>query len=359
MIVKQVVGIDVSKDELVYRMGSKLDDDSLKFSTDFSVENKEKGFNLLLSHVQKFMRNDLNISFVMEATGVYHEELAFYLDSKKQKIHVVLPSLSKSFGKSLNIKSKTDKIDAKILVQLGLERNLTIWEAPSLLMKELKSLSRIRASLVQDKYRFSNKLHAQLHSYSTNKYVIRSIKSIIKSIEKEVKKLEEKMQRLVQKDAELLSNINRVCKIKGLSTITVITIVAETYGFKLFYNRKQLASFAGFDVRHHESGAHKGKSRITKKGNKYIRSALYMPALSASQHNKQMKDLKRRINERNSIKNVATIAIARKLLLLMFSVWKNGTEYQDDFEEKRQHKTNKGNVDNAVKSLKEKMTIIY
>ena len=99
------------------------------------------------------------------------------------------------------------------------------------------------------------------------------------------------------------------------------------------------------------------EGRITKKGNKYIRTAIFMPALCASRYNKQMKDLKLRLNERNNIKKVATIAIARKLLLLMFSVWKNGTEYQTDFEEKRINQINKKNVDKMVKDFSNKMRI--
>ena len=68
-------------------------------------------------------------------------------------------------------------------------------------------------------------------------------------------------------------------ELKGLGILTIATILAETNGFDLFKNYKQLVSYAGFDVVESQSGARIGKTKISKKGNSRIRRALHMPSL--------------------------------------------------------------------------------
>jgi transposase len=70
---------------------------------------------------------ELMVHFTMEATGVYYEGLAFFLYEKEYALHVVLPNYAKKYAESLGIKSKTDKLDAKALAQMGLERELRLW----------------------------------------------------------------------------------------------------------------------------------------------------------------------------------------------------------------------------------------
>ena len=96
---------------------------------------------------------------------------------------------------------------------------------------------------------------------------------------------------------------------------------------------KQLASYAGLDVVANESGTFKGKTRVSKKGNKYIRQILYMPAVAACVWNPGIKSLYERIIEKNEkLKRKGTVAAMRKLLLLTYTIWKNGTEYKADHQ---------------------------
>ncbi|MDR8394683.1 IS110 family transposase, partial [Aliifodinibius sp. S!AR15-10] len=83
--------------------------------------------------------------------------------------------------------------------------------------------------------------------------------------------------------------IRRIGQITGLSNQSVLQVVAETNGFALIRNRNQLASYAGLDVVLDQSGQRQGTSKISKQGNAHIRRALYMPAVSASQHNRALR----------------------------------------------------------------------
>ncbi|MBI1939862.1 MAG: IS110 family transposase [Ignavibacteriales bacterium] len=92
-------------------------------------------------------------------------------------------------------------------------------------------------------------------------------------------------------------------------------------------NQKQLASYAGLDVVFNDSGIKKGKTSISKRGNKFLRKAVFMPALSACQHNHKMKELYLRLLSKGKNKKLSLIAVARKLLLLIYTIWKNNAEY--------------------------------
>jgi len=113
--------------------------------------------------------------------------------------------------------------------------------------------------------------------------------------------------------------------------MTIITTIAETTCFALVTNQKQLSSYAGYDVVQKESGKSKCKTCISKKGNKYLRRAFYMSELSACRHNKKMKEFYIRLAIKKNNKKIALIAVARKLLLLVYTLWKKDVEYDPDY----------------------------
>ena len=76
------------------------------------------------------------------------------------------------------------------------------------------------------------------------------------------------MKVLINETNDLKHRIKHLESISGISFVSAATVVGETLGFTGFTNAKQLTSYAGFDVVLKESGAYKGKTRISKKGKK-------------------------------------------------------------------------------------------
>ncbi|MBK6931929.1 MAG: IS110 family transposase [Saprospirales bacterium] len=112
-----------------------------------------------------------------------------------------------------------------------------------------------------------------------------------------------------------------------------MTIISETNGFELIENKAQLVSYAGYDVVERQSGSSiKGKTRISKKGNAHIRRALHYPALSAARYDPNLHALYQRVVERNpKAKMVALVAVQRKLLVLIYTLFKNNMEYDPNY----------------------------
>lgn len=144
------------------------------------------------------------------------------------------------------------------------------------------------------------------------------------------------MDSQVKKSTEATKGVNLLSSIPGIGKSTATTILAETNGFELIRNKKQLISYAGLDIREKQSGTSiKGKPRISKKGNKNIRKKLHFPAMTAVKINKNHQELFQRITDKIGVKMKGLVAVQRKLLELMYILFKNKTFYQTDFEESR------------------------
>lgn len=86
------------------------------------------------------------------------------------------------------------------------------------------------------------------------------------------------------------------------------------------------------DLIEKQSGKYNGKSKLSKKGNAYLRQVLYMPAVSAATHNKKLKNVYGRLNEKFTHKKQSLVAVMRKLLVLTYTLWKNGQEYDPNHQ---------------------------
>ena len=328
-IIKQVVGIDVSKDRLAVSYGTLNINQEQQITRPITVDNNPKGFKELMSFAKKnkAITSKAPLCFVMEATGVYYENLAYFLTEKHQKVIVVLPNKTKNFSKTLNIKSKTDSLDAQMITQFALERQMQLWQLPSPVMKALKSLTREHQSIKSMVTQIKNQLHAKEYSYQPLKQSIQRSQRTLAVFQKQLKEIEQQIKELVEKDSDLNDRINKIDKIEGVGFMTAVSIITETNGFALFENTKQLASYAGLDVVYNESGLKRHKTSISKKGNRYLRQAVYMPALSACKHNPKLKQLYIRLVIKKNVKKVAIIAVARKLLILIYTIYKKNVDY--------------------------------
>jgi len=330
-IIKQVTGIDVSMDTLACCTGTINTEQQLDLGPVQTYNNNTTGIKKLYRAAQSQKLPGVSQYFLMEATGVYYEALAYFLKSKGAHIIVVLPNKPKHFAKTLAQKSKTDSIDAKMLTQMGLEKVLQEWEPPSEQMKALKQLTRehqqIMALLTQAKCR----THAKQKAFQPHSSSLKRLKQEIKFYQRQLEDIEAEILTLLKQDHENWNKVQNIQQVKGLSYMTIAKILAETDGFALIRNGKQLASYAGLDVVLRQSGKYSGKTTLSKRGNKYLRMSVYMPALSAMRSNRQMKAYYERILDKGKPKKVGIMAIARKMLLLVYYLWVNDTKYDPDY----------------------------
>lgn len=332
-IVKQAVGIDVAQKELVVAFGQMHDDWSTTIIATKTFHNTKKGFELFLKWCKKHVSCDLEVYYAMEATGVYHEAFAYYLDEKKCNVSIVLPNKISSYFRTLDVKTLTDKTASEAIVKFALERKLDRWQKPNPIYKKLKQLTRERDQVLNERTMTKNRLHAELSEAMPNESSIMRIKERIDLSNQQEKEINKEIRDLVKENDNLKKTVSKMVSIPGLGDLTAVTILAETNGFELIKNKRQLVSYAGLDVKEKLSGTSvKGKPKISKIGNRYLRKAMYFPALAAIRVDQKYKNVFTRLVSKHGLKLKAAVAVQRKILELSFIIFKNQSNYIANFE---------------------------
>jgi transposase len=331
-IVKQVAGIDVAQKELVVCLGRMYDDWSPEMYAHKVFANTAKGFTSLLLWLKKNTDETIVTRFVMEATGIYHESLAYFLDEKGYELSIVMPNKISNYFRTLAVKTITDKTASEAIALFGLERKLDRWQRPKAVYKNLRQLTRERDQIVEERTMVRNQLHAEQTEAEPNKKSVQRIKERIKMLSRQEKEIKAEIAALVKQDEQLIQDVNIISSMIGVGELTSVIVLAETNGFELIRNKRQLASYAGFDIKEKQSGTSvKGKPRISKKGNKHLRKAMHLPSLCAIRYDERFKAIFARLVSKHGIKMKAVVAIQRKMLEMIFTLYKTRNKYDKNY----------------------------
>ncbi|WP_243348551.1 IS110 family transposase [Parabacteroides sp. FAFU027] len=334
--VKYSVGLDCSKEEFVAAMSLFTSDQKITVKATRKFKNTAKGFSDCDHWICQHKKVDVAIVLTMEATGNYHENLAYYFYNQGYIVSIVLPNKSKKYMQSLGLKSKNDTIDAKGLSQMGAEQRLPAWEPFSPSVYELRALTRFCEQLSMNRTQLMNQLSSMEYGMFQVEEVKNSLLSLIQLIETQIAETKVRIKELINKDEKIRERYDKISPIKGLGPLTFATIIAETNGFKLFENERQLTSYAGYDIVENQSGKRVGKTKISKKGNSHIRRIMHMASLNVVKYGEpKFVNLYNRIMSKTTIKMKAYVAIQRKLLCLTYILWKRNEAYDANYEAKQ------------------------
>ena len=327
-LIKYSVGIDISKDKLDVCYSEMDNSQQVKIKSSHKFLNNSKDFKELELWITKHQKQKLPLAITMEATGVYYERLAIYLYQKNYNISIVLPCKSKKYMQALGLKSKNDKIDAIGLARMGAEQRLDSWKPMGDFFYKLRHLTRHHEQLQESKTLFNNQLHALEHSAFEVKEVLKQQRKLIALVEKQILDTFQAIHTHINSNEDIRERVDNICKIKGVGLLTVSTIIAETNGFTLFKNIRQLVSYSGYDVVENQSGSRSGKTKISKKGNSHIRRILHMSSLGVVRYDqKPFVDLYNRVNDKTAVKMKGYVAVQKKLLIFIYTLWKKNEAY--------------------------------
>ena len=159
-MIKQSVGVDISKDDFIVYAELLFVDQTTKKLGGRKFANTPKGVKKFVEWLGKKSVTDVPLQVVMEATGRYHEVLAYYLYENHYRVCVALPNRIKYFAHSLHQFSKTDPIDARMIACYGSSRLLDTWQPSSPGMRRLRELTRERQDLIKMRTQAINRLGA-------------------------------------------------------------------------------------------------------------------------------------------------------------------------------------------------------
>ncbi len=302
------VGVDVSAKEL--EVAYRGEDGKLGR---VRLRNTAKDHKALIRDLRKRSKS---VRVVLEATGIYGLDLALALDQAKGiEVMVANPRAVADFGKALLQRSKTDRMDAMAILAFCERMPFVVWARPSKAAFELGSISRRMYGLNELIRVEKNRNHAAAHLAASPSVVNRSVQSVIRLLQREIERLREAALRVIQSDQLLAERYQLLNSVKGIAATSAIRILGELALLPSDMSTRQWVAHAGLDPRLFESGTsvHK-QSRISKAGNKYLRAALYLPAVVAGQFDPHVIAFRGHLLARGKHKRQTHVAIMRKLL---------------------------------------------
>ena len=313
------VGIDVSAREVVvFIEGHK---DVQVFSND------SPGHKRL---VKKLRRLSAPVRVCLEATGIYHFDLAVALaQGPGIEVMVVNPRASRRFGEALMQRTKEDWIDAKMLAQFCARMPFERWTPPGANRLKLRAFARRITHLVKAKVQAKNQLHALQSSTYTPSELLDDARLSIRQCETQLCSLRQHAMQLITHDPELARPCQLLCSVPGIGQASAIQILGELLVLSDDMNARQWVAFAGLDPRHERSGSSVNKpARLSKAGNANLRLALYMPALVATRHEPHVHAYYHTLLARRRFKKIqAVCAVMRKLLHALHGMLKSDTVF--------------------------------
>jgi transposase len=328
------VGIDIGKDNHHVSISYRQENGIIQEVFSKLIPNVVKSYSTIVTLITRYCSaKESRVTVVMEATGSYYEGIFFYLSRADYHVSVILPNKIKAYVASYGKQSKNDKKDAAVLSRYGIERCPPKTEMPSESLQDLKLLTRHLQAIKEDITSCKNRLEANKYREYVSELAQDHLNSQIELLKKQVKAVEKAIRKHIKGSPELLEAYNSVETIHGISYISFAVIYAETYGFDMIKNARQLVSYAGYDVIENQSGKRSGKTKISKSGNSRIRRILFMPAFTAvKKKGSVFHHLYNRVYEETKIKMKAYVAVQRKLLTIMFAVIKKKEVYSMDYK---------------------------
>jgi transposase len=280
---------------------------------------------------KKFMKLlDFNSHCVMEATGYYHYQLAYYLQENSVVLSVENPLSVKRFIQMKLSKIKTDKSDSKLICEYAKQVDLKLWQGNSKHQLECLQMTRLLSVYTKQSTMLKNKLHGEAVLGQPSKLVVTSLKRSLRQLKKEIDTIEETLLLLVNEVHKDV--LTRLKSIPGIGKKTSLMLVVLTDGFDRFKSGSELCSYAGLTPIIRQSGSSvNGRARISKIGNQKLRNLLFMCSFNACKYNKACKAIYDRIVAKGKRKKLALIAVCNKLLKQAFAIAKSGLIYDDTY----------------------------
>ena len=315
--VNKIIGIDISKEKFDVCFSFQLSSYSSR-----SYTYNAEGIKLFLKDVP------FDSICIMEATGVYHLRLAYALNKIGVFVSVVNPLSVKNFSRAIMCRTKTDKADARQLVDYARRMELTEWRPTPDGYIRIQQIYRSIELFLSNITQCENQLEAIDNSPVCDSKLCCMLRKHIKTLYKQITQLEKQIEDLIAEDDETV--IEHVRSVPGVGKKTAIALLTATKGMHGFSNYRQLSSYLGLCPRIYDSGKSvHGKAHICKMGMGWIRKLLYMCAISAARHNRACASLYERLRQKGKAVKVALIAVVNKLLKQIFAIVKNNCAYSE------------------------------
>lgn len=255
----------------------------------------------------------------VEATGAYGLAVCLALVEAHVEVMVINPLAARRFAQARMTRAKTDRVDARVLLEFAERMPFIPWTPPSSEVRELRSIAARVQTLVEVRTADLNRLHAICLDPKTPAAVKTDIEENIEAVERRIKALLAAALELIESTPELRDAHRIVTSVTGFADRSAVQILAQLLVLPADMTPRQVVAFAGLDPHTFESGTSvHGAAHISRRGSRPLRSALYMPTLVAIQFSPPVAAAYNALLERGKPKKVAQVALMRRLLQVLW-----------------------------------------
>lgn len=314
-------GVDVGSRELVLAL--QLDGNTVDGA---SFPNDRAGIRSLVKRLKALKRP---VFACMEATGVYYELAARALHAAPGiSVMVANPRVIKDFARAMNRRSKTDRVDARLIALYAEKAEFKAWVPAPASHYQLRHISRRIDERIREKAAEKNRLHALKRAGDCPRCLKQDIQAHIKVLEHSITRLRQEALAIIKEDAALRLAYRRLCSMPGVGETTALRVLAEICTLPQGMTARQWVAHAGLDPVHRESGTSvRMRTRISRTGNHRLRSALFFPAMVASRFDPHVRAFSEKLAQKGKKKLQALVAVMRKLLHAIWGMFKNSSNF--------------------------------
>jgi len=277
-------------------------------------------------HLGDWLRREQvsSVHACLEATGSYAETLARTLLAQGHTVSVLNPAVLVTYRQSRNTRSKTDKLDAMLLAYYARERQPRAWHPLPDEVTALRSLLAYRNDVQQTLLQVRNRQR----SGGLEPWVAGRLQTQIEQLVKEFKLVEQRIWKHLETSATLSVTWSHLQTICGIGQLAAAHVIAQIGEIERFDHPAALVSLAGLAVKQRESGSSlRGRGPMDRHGRSSLRRLLYMCALVAMRWDPHMRAWAQRLKARGKPNKVVLVAVMRKLLHIIYGVWKHAKDY--------------------------------
>lgn len=265
---------------------------------------------------------------VIEATATYGDAVARALAATPGvEVMVANPRTTRNFAKALDQRGKSDGKDRLMLARFSAAMPFKAWQPPKDEALKLRQLIRRRGQLVQEQTAEKTRLKEAEGDEAIDALVIEDIKENLAHLARRIARLEELALAHVAAHDDLTRWHAQLLTIPGVADVTALQLMAELACLPADMDVRQVTAYTGLDPQPWQSGGMDARRRISKRGNKRLRTTLYMAAWNTARFSPEVKAYRQRLIDRGKAPKLADIAVARRLLHAIVGMRRTNTDW--------------------------------
>ncbi len=211
----------------------------------------------------------------MESTSIYHELFANLAHKLGFIVFVLNPKDARHYAKAVGLRGKTDRVDAELLARMIAHEHvkLHVWTPPSPEQREIDRLIGRRAKLSALRQALGMSLKG-LNGFTTD------LKALTVRFDQVIARIDQRVKELIEANPDRKEHVTHLSTICGVGPVVSAALVNTLERMPL-KNADAFVAFSGLDPPPDDSGQHRGKRRLSKRGSSELRRLLYLTALSA------------------------------------------------------------------------------